>query len=269
MIKIITKLIIILTIFFSVFSLVYAVDDYAVLAPLPGTYTTTNGTSTTNLTTYIPNMFRLVMGIAGVLAFIMITYGGFIYATSDAIQEKGEGRGYIENAVYGLILVLGAVVLLNTINPKIMNFDILLPKPDIAGTQNTTPCANCGSLSSFGIPAKSDSLNAQADINLARKLNKLTSILDTGVDWKISEGYPPTVQHKDPCHSNGTCVDIVLTNPTANNINTFSNEANKDGLSFQYEVKTKAEKDLLVKNGVRAPLIVVNPDTNGQHFHAK
>ena len=103
-------------------------EEYTVLVNLPGT---TKNDNTTNLSTYIRNMFKLVMGIAAVMAFIVITYGGFLYATTDAIQEKEDGRGYITNAIYGLILVLGAYVILYTINPKILDFSIILPKPNI------------------------------------------------------------------------------------------------------------------------------------------
>lgn len=114
-----------------------APKDYVVLAPLPGIGDAASGGKTT-LETYLPNAFNLMVGIAAALAFIMITWGGVMYATSDAISSKSEGKGYIENAVWGLLLVIGAWAILNTINPQILNFSIILPKSDIQTTPGVT-----------------------------------------------------------------------------------------------------------------------------------
>ena len=110
-------------------------NDYTVLAPIPGTY---NTDGTTNFKTYLPGMFKLIISIGAVLAFVMITYGGFLYATSDAISGKESGRGYVTNAIYGLIFVIGAWVLLNTINPKILSFDLTFQSPTLGAVGTTT-----------------------------------------------------------------------------------------------------------------------------------
>lgn len=91
--------------------------EYNFLVPLPGV------PATSNLTTYIPAIIKLTIGIAAVLAFIMITFGGIRYATADAIGAKEDGKKHIENALWGLILVIGAYAILNTLNPKMLSFD--------------------------------------------------------------------------------------------------------------------------------------------------
>ena len=122
---------------FSLFSaLAYAqTDKYTVLAPLPGVGN--NAAKTTTLTDYLPAIFKLSIGIAAVLAFVMITFGGITYMTTDAIGGKSRGREYITNALWGLLLVIGAWVILNTINPQILSFDLFLKKPDIAAPVDT------------------------------------------------------------------------------------------------------------------------------------
>lgn len=119
--------------------------DYAVLAPLPGTTrncTVTNSSGVTvpaqctDLPTYLPNAFNLAIGIAVGLAFIMITFGGVLYATSDAINNKEDGKKYIQNALGGLLLVIGAYTILNTINPQILNFNLNIDR--ISPTQAPT-----------------------------------------------------------------------------------------------------------------------------------
>ncbi len=128
----------ILVVFFSFYSTTYAIDEnYTVLAPLPGIGQGV-GTTTTKLSTYLPAVFNLGIGIAAVLAFMMITFGGVMYATSDAITGKSQGREYIENAVWGLLLVIGAWAILYTINPQILTFSLDIPVPSAA---SSTPSA--------------------------------------------------------------------------------------------------------------------------------
>ena len=124
-----------LLIFFSIGnSVTYALDDYTVLAPLPGTYVGPCPATgcTTNFETYIPGLINWSMGIAAVMAFVVITMGGIMYMTTDAIYKKEDGRKWIEQAIWGLVLVIGAWVILNTINPQILKFTLTLPQPVIS-----------------------------------------------------------------------------------------------------------------------------------------
>jgi hypothetical protein len=123
-----------LSFFFSLANVTYALSDYTPLAPLPNLQA---NDGTTNFQTYIPGVFTLSIGIAAVLAFVMITIGGITYATSDALTGKQNGRKYIEDALWGLLLVIGAYVILNTINPKILVFDLDIPSA--SDTASSTP----------------------------------------------------------------------------------------------------------------------------------
>lgn len=129
-------------IFLGIFSLttpkVHAqLEPYTTLAPLPGTTETDNCTNNckTTFPKYLPGLFNLSIGIAALLAFVMISYGGFLYMTTDAISGKEEGREKITNAIYGLLLVIGAYAILYTINPQILNFDLNIEKPALANIQ--------------------------------------------------------------------------------------------------------------------------------------
>jgi hypothetical protein len=118
-------------ILFSLAQPVYALGDYDTLVPLPGT--TKNG-SVTDFNTYLPGLFNLSIGISAALAFVMITIGGIMYATSDAITGKSQGKDYITNAIYGLLLVIGAYTILYTINPQILDFKFELKSPQVSAT---------------------------------------------------------------------------------------------------------------------------------------
>ena len=106
------------------------VKDYVPLAPLPGTYcppgttdpTCANTTSGgTTLGRYLPGLFKLGIGIAGVLAVIMIMIGGVEYMMSESITSKGAGKDKMRDAIIGLLLAMGAWIILNTINPNLVD----------------------------------------------------------------------------------------------------------------------------------------------------
>ena len=92
--------------------------EYKVLAPLPGT---TKSGDTTDLETYLPGLFNLLIGLGVVFAVIMTVIGGFQYISSDALQGKSDGRKRIQNALLGLVFVAGAWLILYTIDPKLVS----------------------------------------------------------------------------------------------------------------------------------------------------
>src|SRR3989344_6438365 len=91
--------------------------EYELLAPLP---IGPGGVSSETVTfaSYIPGIFNLVIGIAGVLAIVMIIYGGIQYMSTDAFQGKSDAKNTISNAIWGLILTISAWLILYTVNPN-------------------------------------------------------------------------------------------------------------------------------------------------------
>ena len=110
-------------------------SEYELLTPLPGVETSPgSGRATAN--TYLSGVFILLIAIAGVLAVVMIIVGGIKYMSTDAFSGKNEAKGTIQNAIGGLLLALSAWIILNTINPNLVNINILLPPlaPSETGT---------------------------------------------------------------------------------------------------------------------------------------
>ncbi len=136
--RILKLALVLLTLFGLQFSLALAQSQqiqYQVLAPLD------NEPATITLPQYIPFIINLSIGIAAVMAFVMITFGGITYATTDALQKKQDGRKFIENAIIGLLLVISAWVILNTINPQTLDFSFLskLPTAQVTAPTNVIP----------------------------------------------------------------------------------------------------------------------------------
>jgi hypothetical protein len=98
---------------------------YTPLAPIPGTpfdgTTPFDTQGTCAFGNYLNIMIKLILGIAAVLSMVMITMGGIEYMTSELVSSKESGKNTITNAILGLVIALGAYVILNTINPQLLN----------------------------------------------------------------------------------------------------------------------------------------------------
>ncbi|OGG44327.1 hypothetical protein A2841_04100 [Candidatus Kaiserbacteria bacterium RIFCSPHIGHO2_01_FULL_48_10] len=96
-----------------------AQTGYTPLERLPGVDYESN-----NIGGFLQQLFTIGIGVAAFLAVIMIGIGGFEYMGGESITDKKEGRDRIVSAVLGLILILGSVLLLETINPSIISLNI-------------------------------------------------------------------------------------------------------------------------------------------------
>ncbi len=109
---------------------------YCLLAPLPGIGDKDTGylDVTTGMGDYILKVIRLVMGIIGVLAVLMIIVGGIEYMSTVSIGEKEGAKSRITNALFGLLLALASYLVLNTINPNLVNINIGVPSATVSIT---------------------------------------------------------------------------------------------------------------------------------------
>ncbi|MBU6389949.1 hypothetical protein KGQ31_00170 [Patescibacteria group bacterium] len=139
---------------------------YVPLAPIEGTCSGAGGTcagnAPTNLSSYLTGMFRVGVVAAGILAFLVIVWGGFTYLSTDAITGKEEGRAYISRAVGGLLLALASYVILYTINPSLVNLDLYFgsqANPDQPITAASSPTKQLDDL----VASMNQNVNATVD----------------------------------------------------------------------------------------------------------
>jgi len=78
---------------------------------------------------YVRALFLLSIAAAAILAFIKIIFGGVKWMLSDVITDKQSARNDIKGAIFGLLIVLAAVVVLDTINPQLTMLNILSNAP--------------------------------------------------------------------------------------------------------------------------------------------
>jgi len=71
---------------------------------------------------YIAVIYKYGIGLAAVLATIMIMIGGFIWLTSAGSPDKvGKGKEFITSALTGLLLALFSYMILATVNPNLVS----------------------------------------------------------------------------------------------------------------------------------------------------
>lgn len=99
--------------------------QYCLLEPLQiGDKVFKEFAATTPISGYVNIMFKIIIGVVGVLAVVMLVLGGVQYMSTDAISGKESGKETIQHALGGLVLALGAFIILNTINPDILSLNI-------------------------------------------------------------------------------------------------------------------------------------------------
>lgn len=124
---------------------------YTPLEPIPGLTSNPDLTNPGNLPVIINAIFKVLITVGALLAVLMLTVGGIQYMTSGSAGEKNIGIKRAQAALWGIVLIAAAWLILYTINPALLNFT-LNPCPDgvnctITAATPTTPTVSpaCGS----------------------------------------------------------------------------------------------------------------------------
>ncbi len=74
------------------------------------------------LATYIYAFFKYSVGIAVLVAAIMLIYGGYLYLLSSTGIQVQNAKQKMIDAIVGMVIFLGAYVIIANINPNLLNF---------------------------------------------------------------------------------------------------------------------------------------------------
>ncbi|HXK39181.1 MAG TPA: hypothetical protein VJ043_03780 [Candidatus Paceibacterota bacterium] len=243
-----------------------------------------------NLATYINSMFKIAISVGAIIAVIRLGIAGFKYMGGDMWHTKEKAKEDIRDVFFGLLLLLSIWIILNQINPNLLNLNVVFPKtPEISAPkpQPVEPitkaggimpdgsrgsCAGCVNLPP-GVAAKTSACGRSQcyiSLTLAEKMTTLR-VKAVGMSWYVSEAWPPTVIHSSICHNNGTCFDANLVTKNSSSpqeINQFVNAARASGLIAKWEVGSEARKQELIKAGVDSSFILVpSYPPSVEHFH--
>ncbi len=104
---------------------------------------------------YIARIYQFGLMIVGFAAFAMIVYGGILYVfAAGDITKTSDAKDTITNAIYGLILFLGAYLILYTINPELVN--LRNPQLEFLQIENLAPIPEPGEIAGLGSGAGSE-----------------------------------------------------------------------------------------------------------------
>jgi cytochrome bd-type quinol oxidase subunit 2 len=116
---------------------------------IPGT----NANSTSSAPgAFIANFYQFALMIAGILAFGVIVFGGILYMSSPGNPSgQSNAKEWIWGALMGLLLLAAAYLILNVVNPQLLNLN--LPKLNqVSATSQTSQSGSSAPLNTGTIP---------------------------------------------------------------------------------------------------------------------
>lgn len=125
----------------------FGYKGYKIITSIPGTNIVA-GQSIDGITiaSYIATIYRGGLALVGFVAFVMIVFWGVMYTVSGGNTSKtAEAKTGITQALLGLVLLLAGFLVLQFINPALVNIQQLdnalnnLPKIDIKDPGGTQP----------------------------------------------------------------------------------------------------------------------------------
>jgi hypothetical protein len=122
---------------------------------VPGTNANSSSTSPG---AFIANFYQFALMIGGALAFAVIIYGGVKYMTSSGNPSgQSDAKEWIEAALLGILLLVGAYFILSVINPQLLNLGLpFIPSFNGGGTGsgpgNCSATICTGNTTSPGVP---------------------------------------------------------------------------------------------------------------------
>ncbi|HTY39479.1 MAG TPA: hypothetical protein VMC43_00070 [Candidatus Paceibacterota bacterium] len=132
--------------------------------------------------TIITQIFNFALALAGLLAFLMIVWGGVKYAANPGNSgAQSDAKDRILQAILGLLLLFGSVLVLNTVNPQIMKTPVPpLSAVPVPPSQPITPSSTCSDLSALAA-TNHVPYPAQADPEITHLLNCVTARAGVGL----------------------------------------------------------------------------------------
>jgi len=93
----------------------------------------------------VNRVYLYALGMVATLAVVMVVYGGIKYvASAGSASAQSDARDIIKNAIWGVLLLGGAYLILNTINPRLVDLGANEPSLDVIPTATSTTPSDTG-----------------------------------------------------------------------------------------------------------------------------
>lgn len=90
----------------------------------------------------VAQFYQIALGLAGAAALGVLIYGAILWTVSGAVSSKKDAMEWIAGAIWGLVLLLGAYLILYTINPDLVKLkgpEELIKSIEIAPPTSVAP----------------------------------------------------------------------------------------------------------------------------------
>lgn len=74
---------------------------------------------------FVTALYSLAIALAAIAVVIRLILAGAKYMLSEVVSSKSKAKEDIKNALLGLLIILAAVLILGTINPKLVGLNVL------------------------------------------------------------------------------------------------------------------------------------------------
>ncbi|MGH7175654.1 MAG: pilin, partial [Minisyncoccia bacterium] len=168
-----------------------ASSGFVPLAPIPGLTSAQSNVTSSTIAGFLNNLYKYLIGIAAVLAVIVIIRGGLEIA-GESVTKKAEGRQHIQQAILGLVLVLAPALVFTIINPAILNLSLSLPPLSIEAPGSGSAANNPAPINQN---IACSSANGQTDCSQAQQsCSALTNGGSSGSAICLKSGVQDTAQ---------------------------------------------------------------------------
>lgn len=197
----------------------------------------------------INKLYRFAIVIGAAIGVFYLVIAGYMYMGSDGNQESvDKAKDMLASTLTAFVILLAGYILLKAINPDLIQFKQIQPGSLVDLTKFSTstdfripndvppgqeggvptniinkcaseaggPCPSCQDYTSasYGLTKANGTQRSGCNTFLNTSLlNKLKTAKQSAA-FSVTEAFPPTVNHMDSCHSNGTCADVVATSRT-------------------------------------------------------
>jgi hypothetical protein len=156
---------------------------YTPLEPLPGG----DANSYNSLSAYLALMFNILLSLGAMIAVVTLVFSGITYMVSEVVDKKSAARQRMLASVIGLGLLLTSWLILNSINPNLTKFSLLIPgsaaQATPGATQPTVTTPTAGTASSAQLVQQETSCQAQgANFHLAANQDGSITCQSTAVN---------------------------------------------------------------------------------------
>lgn len=272
------KILLILLLFIFIPILFAGASDYVLMEP-----SITDNQQPADFIDYLQSIYKLMFWVIAMVAVIMIVVGGIQYMGSDRLKNKAEGKDRIWKAIWGLLTVLLAWLIVYSINPDLVSLKIDFSSfslnrsgsgstaglrtntgiIDNSGQSNNGGTTTNGSASNLTDQEVRDRLSA-AGIEVKAENTSVAGLQPTTIDWIIDQknqcpecGFVITggteAGHSSN-HTNGYKIDLRSNDSTNTYLNNLIKEDfNSAGQVGNYAKYVSTDGQIVILNELSNP----------------